>query len=221
MGISQQIGVSSLIKPGVCTSTTRPASPYQGQVIFETDTNKLLVWNSTAWVIPNQTTQNPEGLEFISTTTFTAISTAFINGCFSSTYDQYLINVNIITSATVDVRLRMRSGTNTTESGSLYDRFGYYQTGAGFTFANSGNQTSAFLMDVYAGSSERAMAKIDMFNPNNALHTNMQIQSWGSNSGSIYTWNNRVESTTQYTGFEINPDSGTVTGTISVYGYRK
>ena len=53
MGISQQIGSSSQIKPGVCTSTTRPASPYQGQVIFETDTNKTLVWNGSAWVIPN------------------------------------------------------------------------------------------------------------------------------------------------------------------------
>ena len=57
MGISQQIGSSSQIKPGVCTSTTRPASPYTGQVIFETDTNRMLVWNTTAWVIPNTTAQ--------------------------------------------------------------------------------------------------------------------------------------------------------------------
>jgi hypothetical protein len=49
MGISQQIGASSLIKPGVCTSSTRPASPYEGQVIYETDTDKVLVWNGTAW----------------------------------------------------------------------------------------------------------------------------------------------------------------------------
>lgn len=53
MGITQQIGASSLIKPGVCTSSTRPASPYQGQTIFETDTNKTLVWNGSAWIITN------------------------------------------------------------------------------------------------------------------------------------------------------------------------
>jgi hypothetical protein len=53
MGITQQIGASSLIKPGVCTSSTRPASPYAGQTIFETDTNKTLVWNGTAWIITN------------------------------------------------------------------------------------------------------------------------------------------------------------------------
>jgi hypothetical protein len=36
----------------VCTSGTRPASPYNGQFIFETDTTKVYVFNSstTAWV---------------------------------------------------------------------------------------------------------------------------------------------------------------------------
>jgi len=49
MGISQQIGSSSLSKPGVCTSSTRPATPYEGQMIYETNTDKVLVWNGTAW----------------------------------------------------------------------------------------------------------------------------------------------------------------------------
>ena len=60
MGITQQIGASSLIKPGVIDNTAaRPASPYEGQVIFQKDTDQLLVWNGSAWVIPNQKTQNP------------------------------------------------------------------------------------------------------------------------------------------------------------------
>jgi hypothetical protein len=49
MGISQQIGASSLIKSGVCTNATRPASPYEGQVIYETDTDKVFVYNGSAW----------------------------------------------------------------------------------------------------------------------------------------------------------------------------
>ena len=49
MGISQQIGASSLSRPGVCTSTTRPATPYEGQMIYETDTDKVLVYNGSAW----------------------------------------------------------------------------------------------------------------------------------------------------------------------------
>ncbi len=49
MGISNYIPNSSLAKPGVCTSSTRPASPYEGQYIHETDTDKLLFWNGSAW----------------------------------------------------------------------------------------------------------------------------------------------------------------------------
>jgi len=34
----------------VCTSSTRPASPYTGQLIFETDTGKVQKWSGSAWV---------------------------------------------------------------------------------------------------------------------------------------------------------------------------
>jgi hypothetical protein len=38
------------IKPGVTTSTNRPTVPFDGQVISETDTDSLKVYNGTAWV---------------------------------------------------------------------------------------------------------------------------------------------------------------------------
>jgi len=37
------------LRPGVCTSTTRPTNPYTGQIIFETDTGYLRVWDGSAW----------------------------------------------------------------------------------------------------------------------------------------------------------------------------
>ena len=33
----------------VCASTTRPSSPFEGQEIYETDTQKTLVYNGTSW----------------------------------------------------------------------------------------------------------------------------------------------------------------------------
>jgi hypothetical protein len=42
------LGIGSL-KPGVCTSSTRPASAYDGQMIYETDTNLVRIWNGSAW----------------------------------------------------------------------------------------------------------------------------------------------------------------------------
>jgi len=50
MPLSSVVGAQSIVKPGVCTSSTRPASPYDGQVIYETDTDLMLAYNGSSWV---------------------------------------------------------------------------------------------------------------------------------------------------------------------------
>ena len=89
MGISQQIGSSSLSKPGVCTSSTRPATPYEGQMIYETDTDKVLVYNGSAWYANWNTawgkqafTTNITSSSAITSTAtqITSASTTFISG---------------------------------------------------------------------------------------------------------------------------------------------
>jgi len=42
---------STGLRPGVCTSSTRPTAPYEGQHIYETDTDIEYVWNGSAWVV--------------------------------------------------------------------------------------------------------------------------------------------------------------------------
>ena len=42
--------LSTGFRPGVCTSSTRPTAPYEGQQIYETDTDKSLVWSGAAWL---------------------------------------------------------------------------------------------------------------------------------------------------------------------------
>jgi hypothetical protein len=37
----------------ICTSTTRPASPFEGQKIYQTDDNRELTYDSSAWVQTN------------------------------------------------------------------------------------------------------------------------------------------------------------------------
>jgi hypothetical protein len=41
--------VSNGFRPGVCTSTTRPTAPFEGQMIYETDTDMLAIYNGSAW----------------------------------------------------------------------------------------------------------------------------------------------------------------------------
>jgi hypothetical protein len=50
---------SSVLKPGVCTSSNRPAQPYVGQFIYQTDNGALLVWDGSSWAIPSGPSSNP------------------------------------------------------------------------------------------------------------------------------------------------------------------
>lgn len=37
------------VSAGVCTSTTRPNNPYEGQMVYVTDLDELQVWNGLVW----------------------------------------------------------------------------------------------------------------------------------------------------------------------------
>jgi hypothetical protein len=38
-----------MAKLDTITSSTRPSSPVAGKAYFETDTNKIIVWDGSAW----------------------------------------------------------------------------------------------------------------------------------------------------------------------------
>ena len=41
--------LSTGMRPGVCLSSSRPTVPFEGQMIYETDTDMVAIWNGTAW----------------------------------------------------------------------------------------------------------------------------------------------------------------------------
>jgi hypothetical protein len=51
------------LRPGVTTSSNRPATPFEGQMIYETDTDMVRVWNGSAW----KTVASTNGATFDST----------------------------------------------------------------------------------------------------------------------------------------------------------
>jgi hypothetical protein len=75
MGLDSGYGIGSL-KPGVCTSSSRPSSPYDGQMIYETDTNLVRIWNGTAWkTLSYSDATNGAILQIVQATTTTQVST--------------------------------------------------------------------------------------------------------------------------------------------------
>lgn len=80
MPLSSVLGAQSLVRPGVCTSSTRPASPFEGQVIYETDTDKVLVYDGTSWLPPENTAWGAVGRAQKTTDTSVTTTIADITG---------------------------------------------------------------------------------------------------------------------------------------------
>jgi hypothetical protein len=53
------------MRPGVCTSSNRPANPFYGMVIYETDTNLLKVWLGSAWSFGQTLVSNVDSIEVL------------------------------------------------------------------------------------------------------------------------------------------------------------
>ena len=83
---------STGIRTGVCTSTTRPTAPYEGQQIYETDTDKTLFWNGSAWVNINSVSPDFTGTPTAptataGTNTTQLATTAFVTDALGSWQD--------------------------------------------------------------------------------------------------------------------------------------
>jgi hypothetical protein len=231
MAISSN-GVAGL-KPGVVdNAAARPASPFEGQMIFQKDTDQLLIWNGSAWVIPNSPAQNPQGLELVGQSSFTAISSASplnLDGLFSSTYDNYRVEIEWLqNTSNGDLLLKFRDSGGAVSTNYSYESGGsYYSSGtgtfAGFNNAPTETQTSAYILPVVA--SFRGVASYDIFSPNLARETNMIGQIATSDASATLrrvslTSKIRQNSSTVFVGLQLFTSAGTATGTIRVYGYR-
>ena len=221
------------LRMGVATSTSRPAVPFDGQVISETDTDSLKVYNGTSWVgvgglVPIVPTSVAVGSGTGSVgasglITFSGVSSVSINGCFTSAYTNYRVVARYTNASTLTAlycRLRA-SGTNATTN---YDTTGFR------SFNNLAIESNGYNTDVqqYANSANVAGAYnggiFDFFGPAEALSTNFISTHSATEAGTagvnwFSAWYN--DNQTSYDGFTITVAASTLSGTLMVYGYSK
>jgi hypothetical protein len=226
------VGISNIgsgTQAGVCTSTTRPQAPYEGQVIYETDTNRVLVWDASAWVDPSTGKLGRSGLTKIIPSSATngtiqtngdvlvgsAVSTVTINDAFSAVYDNYIISYSNGTCSANGL-LYLRVGATTTGYHNSY-----VYTGWNNTVQAAGNSTAVqwerFGRTFTGSTTSWGYAHIG--NPFKAAPTRIWGQDFTStDAGSFVGY---LNNTTSYTSFNFFSSSGTLTGgTVSVYGYN-
>lgn len=217
MPLSSVVGAQSIVKPGVCTSSTRPASPYDGQVIYETDTDKIAVYDSTAWVYKTgASAPTAPGIVLIKAQTVgSAVSSVEVTDAFSASYNCYKITYNGGTcSAQCDLLMRLGSSTSGYYTGIPITDVTNSATGA-YTVNNGSSMYCGF------GSTNSGIVNIEIQHPYQTQYKYGSISTYikqGTNNvGSGYIAH---LSNTSYTAFTILTSTGTMTGgTIRVYGY--
>ena len=119
------------------------------------------------------------------------------------------------------MRLRVAGADNT--SNNYRFGTGYLTTSGAATFSgqNSAGLTAQWRI-INVGNAGRAIACHDIFNPFTAEETGF-VGGWFQISGNGYSHfaAGNMSVTTSYTGFTLFPTAGTITGTVSVYGYNK
>jgi hypothetical protein len=168
----------------------------------------------------NITTGKNVGLVLLNTTTMTAVSAQSVNDVFSTTYDNYRILVSMTGTTSQQANIRFRVG-GVDASGSNYN-FGRVSVVASAIAGSTSTSQTVGGVGNFANA-ERSFITADIFNPFLAVNTQ-----WASSSNqrqqsdfAVYNYSGSHNVDTSYTGFTLSAATGTLTGTISVYGYRK
>lgn len=161
------------------------------------------------------------GLVLINTTTFTTQASVSFNDVFSATYNNYLIHFALDGSTTqqdVNFRFRVASADN---SSANYSRTALSQVSTTVSGQSLTAQTS-WLGVGSAVSTQRQYADLTVFNPFATQYTAGMSNVLSTPNGATYQDRRMYGTTvtTSYTGFTLIPAAGTITGTVSVYGYK-
>jgi hypothetical protein len=191
-------------------------------MIFETDTNRVLVWDNAAWVMIADTDE-PPALQLVASGSATSGSSVSINNCFTTDYDTYLIILEDVRTTTAQgwtFRLRA-AGTDTAGTN-------YYNVRRGYIYTSDTPQ----IQRVDAGANidlpcisdtNSASCVIHVSQPKKARVTDVSAKGLDSRTGGygLFDSGGILNDTTQYDGFSVLNAGTIVNINVTVYGYRK
>jgi hypothetical protein len=185
-----------------------------GSVALDSEMGLTLITPSSIVVTGGSGSISSTGIVNIS-----SASSVSLNNIFSSTYNSYSFTFNLTGSTALSFRARVRtSGTDNTSTNYLY-------TNWESTFASSSvtGQTSWAIGDFYDSDQKRST--------HNFFIRDVQVSGRYTSGHSITTSDvnsgvyplirfHGLSVTTSYDGITFIAGSGTITGTISTYGYK-
>ncbi len=236
------------LRPGVCTSTTRPSSPYDGMIIYETDTDKVAIYDVNAWVYKTGTSHvAPALIQIVASSvavtgasatgsvdtngniTFALATGISLNGIFSATYDYYTMRFSLTACTGSDDNMEIRfrvGGSDDANSSYRVQRLevsgttvtGTAQTGLAQLFIGGGNSST---------DGDQIFSLLDFLDPFATKITKLTTTYYAvTNAGTQKSTRTTgvFDNTTSFDGISVRLaglTGPTMSGNISVYGYRK
>ena len=167
------------------------------------------------------------GLVLVKSQSFTTSGTVNVDSVFSSTYNNYKVITNITAvSTTMDVFMRMRVG-GADNAASNYGKAGWFiSLNAAYSAldTNPGITATSWLMcdDITSANTNISIGG-DFYLPFSTCAT---YGTWNTayigSPSTTATWNGTLwhSTSTSFDGFSLYTSTGTITGTVRVYGYR-
>jgi len=155
----------------------------------------------------------------ITTSTFSAVSAANVDSVFSSTYQNYLILMAINSSSgsnAMNLRFRSSGSTNTSSNYGSNWEYAAFGGGASGQLGSAAGSDIAYISDITGGGAYYAMTLFNPFASEKTLgvYTGVQTNSYRATGAIQYA------TTTSFDGISFISAAGTITGNISIYGYK-
>jgi hypothetical protein len=208
-------------KPPFAYGTATPTTTVEGFIWYdENDTPPApKFWDGAAF----QAISAPSGLVHIATESFSAVSSVSLNGCFTSTYDNYKIVYQLTTSVDANVLFRFRVAGVDASGANYVAQSSILATGSWTSLQSTGNDTDFLISVTDPAGTPESHGDLTIGQPHDSVDSIVYGVTFGAKtgvtSGAPIVQGGKLDNGTSYDGFTLFPNTGTMTGTLRVYGY--
>ncbi len=168
------------------------------------------------------------GLVLLNTTSFSAVASQAVSSCFSSTYKNYKIIIDLTASSTnANIYLKLRATSTDSSTGYTQGMPLQPASGGAITNLSQASATAGFWVSAVhtsISSIHGNTSVIDLFRPFETVYTthNAFVSFTSSSDGSYYggAGTGRHENSTSYNSLNLISSAGTITGVMTIYGYN-
>lgn len=156
------------------------------------------------------------GMVKVGAVSFTSASSVPVNNVFSATYKNYKVYIELASSTAAGGGFRFRtSGSDNSTSNYAQQVANFFGTSSQFS-RTTGATSFTSVMDLAASGSS---AELTIFKPFETAKTYLQSHAlYDAGSAELLLRSSAFNANTSFDGFTLLPASGTITGTLRVYG---